>query len=66
MSCPLTPRSLTLPKAKQLDPRPAQPSRAGSKWMRPLSPTDVVDRIDELLEVTYRSGDESNVSDVLS
>jgi hypothetical protein len=34
--------------------------------MRPLAAGDLIARIDELLEVTYRSGDLGNVPDVLS
>lgn len=37
-----------------------------ARWIPQLSITDVVQRIDELLEVTYRSGDLGNVPDVLS
>lgn len=33
---------------------------------RGLDPSQVVDRVDELLEVTYRSGDLGNLDDVLS
>ena len=33
---------------------------------RPLGPSEIIGRIDELLEVTYRSGDLGNVNDVLS
>ena len=47
--------------------RSPQPQRLKTaKWMRALSVTDLIERIDELLEVTYRSGDLGNVADVLS
>jgi DNA (cytosine-5)-methyltransferase 1 len=36
------------------------------KWLTTLSPREIIERIDELLEVTYRSGDLGNLSDVLS
>lgn len=36
------------------------------RWIPQLSVADIVQRVDELLEVTYRSGDLGNVSDVLS
>lgn len=37
-----------------------------ARWIPQLSVPDIVQRVDELLEVTYRSGDLGNVSDVLS
>jgi len=47
---------------------PARSSARGRmpRWRKQLSPSDIVERMDELLEVTYRSGDLGNVSDVLS
>lgn len=41
-------------------------NQSAESWRVQLTPADVVTRIDELLEVTYRSGDLGNVADVLS
>lgn len=49
------------------DPGQTNGSRGETaRWISQLSVVDIVQRVDELLEVTYRSGDLGNVSDVLS
>ncbi len=42
------------------------PRKSVPTWTVKLSAREVIERIDELLEVTYRSGDLGNVADVLS
>lgn len=46
--------------------RPVSGTQREPRWVNALTTGDVVGRIDELLEVTYRSGDLGNVTDVLS
>jgi hypothetical protein len=48
--------------------RPPAPTCGSDRpqWIRALSTSGIIERVDELLEVTYRSGDLGNISDVLS
>lgn len=64
-------RSCTAPRDRvmpTLNRRESSPTSVAERprWLRDLSAAEIVERIDELLEVTYHSGDLGNVPDVLS
>lgn len=53
--------------ARRTDPgREPESTACQPAWLRELTKVEIVERIDELLEVTYRSGDLGNFPDVLS